>query len=224
MEINLRNAEILNTLGTFVNDFYARKTNDLERFHSDDYKVETMKERCSEKVLREEYLPNWMEHEGYPVEHCAVPIGDLDMKEWGPFWYQWKRDFTEAIGANQNTLLNYYQGHGMVGWHTNYPSAGYQIVLTWSETGDGAFLYYVTEQDKVVEIPDKPGWQARWYYFGPKEAEQKYHCWHAMWTLCDRFTLCYNWALRPETNDVSSSKHDALKNLMLDCVEELETP
>ena len=38
----------------------------------------------------------------------------------------------EKIGANQSTLLNYYQGWGGVGWHTNYKSAGYQVVLTWS--------------------------------------------------------------------------------------------
>lgn len=228
MEIKLRNKDILRQLDSFVVGFYNQFKNQQQggippRFHSDDFDIDTMEHRCSKQVLLEEYLPNYQEHEGYPVEHCALPIGNLNMREWGPFWYEWKRDFTDTLGANQNTLLNYYWGHGMVGWHTNYPSAGYQIVLTWSETGEGSFNYYDPKEERVVEIPDKKGWQARWFYFGPKEGPVEHHCWHSMWTKCDRFTLCYNWSLRAESFAVGSPRNDALKNLMLDCVEELET-
>jgi hypothetical protein len=47
--------------------------------------------------------------------------------------------------------------------------------------------------------------------------DPKDHCWHAMWTRCDRFTLCYNWTIRDWYN------RESLKNSLLDYVEELET-
>ena len=231
MEIDLRNSAIRKELDVFVDQFYTLRNNkEFPLVGGGDFTPTSMKHRCSEKVLREEYLPYYLLHDGFPRDHCAVPIGnivksqnDQGLDAWGKFWYNWKAGFMEKIGANQSTLLNYYQGWGGVGWHTNYKSAGYQVVLTWSRLGDGCFSWYDPKTDTVHMEHDRPGWQARWFYFGNKEGPVENHCWHSMWTNCDRFTLCYNWALRPDTERQGTERHEALKGMMLDFVEELET-
>jgi hypothetical protein len=226
MEIQLRNKQTINLLNSFVDEFYSIR----DRFLNDGYEFprekhvgfdeSKLEEYCSSDMLFNKHLPNWKKHSGFPKEHTAIPIKQLAEKHsdyWLNFVDKWREQYANRIGANQPTLTNYYSDYGLVGWHTNYASAGFQIVLSWSEKGNGAFYHYDAHKNKIVELKDKPGWQARWYMFAPKTDDPKDHCWHAMWTRCDRFTLCYNWTIRDWYN------RESLKNSLLDYVEELET-
>ena len=76
-----------------------------------------------------------------------------------------------------------------VGWHTNYDANAYQVLFTWSETGEGFFEYYDKQKDEIVKIEDVPGQQCRHYYFGAGD-EPDLH-WHAAYTECQRITLAY---------------------------------
>ena len=41
-----------------------------------------------------------------------------------------------------------------MGWHTNYDANAYQVLFTWSETGEGFFEYYDKQKDEIVKIED----------------------------------------------------------------------
>ena len=61
------------------------------------------------------------------------------------------------FGANNNSLTSYYPPKGFVGWHTNWNAFGYQLILTWSESGDGYFTYYDKKNDEFVKHEDVKG-------------------------------------------------------------------
>ena len=42
----------------------------------------------------------------------------------------------------------------------------YNLVFTWSETGDGQFQYMDTKTGETVVMKDRKGWQCKAGYFG----------------------------------------------------------
>ena len=104
---------------------------------------------------------------GPPDRYFAQPIAKMvreDKEAWGDFMQKVKYDFASELGAHTSALLSYYPPGGFVGWHTNYDANAYQVLFTWSETGEGFFEYYDKQKDKIIKIDDVPGWQCRHYY------------------------------------------------------------
>jgi hypothetical protein len=195
MEVKIRNKEIIGKLNGFVDEFFsvgahADPTHDF--FSPEDGKTNG-EYYITEEYLRNNILPTADEdHEGYPVQHFAHPIEDMAKrdKRYHDFQYYVKRVYPKELGMHSSALFNYYPPGGFVGWHTNWNAHAYQVLFTWSRTGEGYFRYYDIQKDEVVTIPDVPGWQCRWYYFGKKN-EPEHHCWHAAYTKCDRLTIAY---------------------------------
>jgi len=161
----------------------------------------------SEKSLREDYLPRWKEHIGFPEHGRVVEIqqlGESLCEDFDNFWQYAKYELPPEIGTASSALLVDYPEDGLTGWHTNWNANAYQILFTWSETGEGFFTYYDVPTDKVVVIKDKPGWQCRWYYFGRKD-EPEHHCWHACYTKCRRMTLAFKFSNGGKTSWKDSS-------------------
>lgn len=191
-EVTIRNPEFQEILDSFVDEFFA-----MGDYEHPDYWVYSSDEDRSngEYFCDEEYLRECLSRDelvGVPDRHWAQPIAKMvrvDAK-WKPFMQRVKYDFASEIGAHTSALLSYYPKGGFVGWHTNYDASAYQVLFTWSETGDGYFKYYDKEKDEIVTIQDKPGWQCRHYYFGP-ENEPHNHCWHSAYAGCKRITLAY---------------------------------
>lgn len=180
--------------------------------------------RVSEEVLRNEYLPTWQDHSGYPSEHRSTGIHELMNlypEEYRAYHDYVRFELSQELGCASNALFSYYPPHGIVGWHTNWNAYSYQVLFTWSENGDGYFTYYDKENDKVIKVQDKPGWNAKTYYFAPIE-EDKHHCWHACYAgNSGRLTLCYkftNWG------GAGTSRDKAALDWRNDFVEYLETP
>jgi len=156
--------------------------------------------RVSEEVLRNEYLPFWKDHVGFPTEWLQIGVKELETiwtedKKLSALHLDAKDDFVRELGVAANALFSWYPPDGFIGWHTNWNAKSYQVIFTWSENGDGYFQYYDKLKDEVVKVPDKKGWSAKTYYFAPIE-EEDFHCWHSAYTNCDRLTLCYkftNW-------------------------------
>lgn len=180
------------------------------------------KHRTSEETFRKEYLPYADDHIGFPVEWYSVATEELKEMygdEWQDLNSYVRYDLAAELGAASNALFSFYPPKGYIGWHTNWNAYSYQVLFTWSETGEGYFSYYDKPNDEVVIIPDKKGWQAKTYFFAPKEDTQN-HCWHTAYTECNRMTLCYkftNWGGRGTERDVQAL---AWRN---DFVEFLET-
>ena len=95
-----------------------------------------------------------------PDRYFAQPIAKMvreDKETWGDFMQKVKYDFASELGAHTSALLSYYPPGGFVGWHTNYDANAYQVLFTWSETGEGFFEYYDKQKDEIIKIDDVPG-------------------------------------------------------------------
>lgn len=222
-EIQINNQKILQKLEDLREDFFSKPNyNDPKyRLKSRNWNNCRVSDYwCSEEALRRK-LDRWEEHPGYPEEHMAQPISNMeniDPDIWTPFRKKARIDFTLEIGAQHAALTNYYPPGGFVGWHTNWDACCYQVLFTWSKDGDGYFRYYDKENDEIITIEDKPGWQARHYYFARKD-EYKYHCWHAAYNWSERITLAYkfdNVSLESPSNKTAILLRDQL-------IEEIES-
>lgn len=99
----------------------------------------------------------------------------------------------EELSARVNTLNTVYPPGGYISWHNNANAAGYNVLFTWSETGDGIFKYWDIEKQEIVEIPDVPGWQCKMGYFGPYFKPETL-CYHSASTNCWRISVAYVFA------------------------------
>ena len=78
-----------------------------------------------------------------------------------------------------------------MGWHHNANAAGNNILLSWSEKGEGFFRYQNPITREIVTIQDTPGWTCKVGYYGGWSEKDKiiWHCASAEHE--ERFTLGY---------------------------------
>jgi hypothetical protein len=218
-EVIIRNKEILETLNSFADEFFSNGDYDNPAYHV--YSSEEDKTK-GEYYCSRDYLTDCLSRDtlvGVPDRHWAQPISKMvrvDAK-WKPFMQRVKFDFASEIGAHTSALLSYYPKGGFVGWHTNYDATAYQVLFTWSKSGNGYFKYYDKEKDEIVTIQDKPGWQCRHYYFGPED-EPHNHCWHAAYAGEDRITLAYKFVGGGENNPKDAQAR-ALRDMLIEEIE-----
>ena len=226
MEVPFNNKKILAKFDGILNNFHRLcSENDIDfkdynqKFISHlNINVPGISSKDIESLVSEEYfrrvhLPNWEKHIGFPEIGRVVEIEDVSKRsgeEFFKFHQHAKNELPVEIGTASSALLVYYPKDGLTGWHTNWNANAYQILFTWSETGDGFFRYYDKAKDEVVTIQDKPGWQCRWYYFGRKD-EIEDHCWHACYTRCERMTLAFKFS-----NEGKDSEKDSLAQILRD--------
>jgi len=199
--IQLNNQEVVDTLeeySTFIQEKWdSRKLqSDLHsNFHSKDSKAEDF--------VSEEYLKHIIEkgHEGFPerlrgygglmpdqkgeLQRCsdaAMPYRDKTM--------ELSTKLMTILSAKRNSLASVYPPGGFISWHHNANAAGYNIIFTYSETGDGWFKYKDAKTGEIITIQDKPGWQCKMGYFGAHNDTDRI-CYHAAYTDCLRITAAY---------------------------------
>lgn len=221
-EVIIRNKKLLNRLNGFVDEFYAIEGYDDQKhwMYSKKEHTENGEYYCGQEHL-DYKLATQETHSGFPEEHFAQPITNMvrnDPDKFLGFKDKVKNDFAVEIGAMHSALLNYYPPGGFVGWHTNWNANCYQLLFTWSKTGDGYFKYLDNATGEIVTIQDKPGWQCRHFYFGSK-LEEDYHCWHSAYAGCDRITLAYKFV-----NNSLQDPSDASARMLRDqLIEEIES-
>lgn len=220
-EVVIRNTQLLEKLNSIVDELRSIPDYDDRKHHvfSSEKHILNGEYYCSDEWLNHK-LDNWESHSGFPEEHFAQPLSTkakIDPDKFLGLHKKGKVDFTSEIGASHSALFNYYAPGGFVGWHTNWNANCYQILFTWSETGDGYFKYYDKAKKEVVTIQDVPGWQCRHYYFGRKD-EPDHHCWHSAYAGCDRITLAYKFV-----NEGINDPMDATARLLRDqLIEDIE--
>ena len=220
-EIVIRNKEFLETLESFSDSFI-----NTEGYHNPKYYKYSSPEDMTkgEYYCGEEYLQACLSRDilvGAPDRHFAQVIVSMvreDREKWVDYMKRVKYDFAAEIGAHTSALLSFYPPGGFVGWHTNYNASAYQVLFTWSKTGNGYFRYLDNETGEIVTIQDKPGWQARHFYFGPKE-EPENLCWHSAYAGDERITLAYKFCGYGK-NDPRDQQARDLRDLL---IEEIET-
>jgi len=114
----------------------------------------------------------------FPIRDAAVELNN---------------EMMSSLSAKRNALCATYPPGGWIGWHNNANASGYNILFTWSETGDGWFRYYDLEKKENVTIQDVPGWQCKMGYFASYDHPDRL-CYHCASTDSLRITLGYVFA------------------------------
>lgn len=102
------------------------------------------------------------------------------------------------LGAKVCALKMFYPPGGYIPWHTNWDSAGYNIIFTYSVGGKGYWRHIdpagaksvVPDLSRLVQIDDRPGWNCKAGYFGRKDELDRV-TWHCAYTHEPRLTLSY---------------------------------
>lgn len=105
-------------------------------------------------------------------------------------WGNIRQEVMEWLGAKYHALTAIYPPGGFISWHNNANAAGYNLIITYSETGDGWFDYIDPKTKKRMRVQDKPGWQCKAAYFGRFDEPDKVF-WHAASTDCWRVTVSF---------------------------------
>jgi hypothetical protein len=116
-----------------------------------------------------------------------------------------------VLGTFHNALCVVYPPDGFIAWHNNANASAYNLIFTWSETGDGYWKHIDPNTNEEVLVPDVPGWRCKAFYFGAYKDDPKDIVYHMASTDCWRMTISY----------MFDRKH---KDYWLDVIEEIETP
>jgi hypothetical protein len=221
-EVIIRNKKILAKLNSFADELFSIEgyNNPNYRMYGGEFAMTNPEYYCSNEWLHHK-MNDWISHSGFPEEHYSQPMTNMareSSEKFEALKNKIRTDFTTEIGAMHAALTNYYPPGGFVGWHTNWNANCYQILFTWSKTGNGYFKYYDKQKDEIVTIQDVPGWQCRHFYFGRKD-EPDHHCWHAAYAGEDRITLAYKF-----TNGSLKDPMDTQARMLRDqLIEEIES-
>lgn len=205
--IPIKNAELLSILNRMVYLFREKytpeKTNNMIgniNHNSVDWVGE---------AYRDKIVSMGKDHIGWPENARSYALKPDHYKGNDP---SYRKDFSQLdedikteLGINTNALSQLYPPDGFIAWHNNADAKGYNLIFTWSETGDGWFKY-IDKNGKEVTIKDKKGWSCKASYFGDYIDDQV--CYHAAYTNCWRMTHSF----------VVSEKD---KEFWLDCIEHI---
>lgn len=205
-EIRLNNTdvkEVLNEYSDLITEKYKDGTMD-KAFHLN--AREHTRDRWIADDYRDRIIQRVEQHDGYPESmrcyHGTMTSNDgraLNLKDQNLAFpirdaaLQLNNDMMTFLSAKRNALCAVYPPGGWISWHNNANASGYNILFTYSETGDGWFRYWDLEKKENVTIHDVPGWQCKMGYFGSYSQKDKL-CYHAASTDSLRITVAYVFA------------------------------
>lgn len=148
--------------------------------------------------ISEEYLDHIQrlgsQHDGGPEQAVSYALKpdhyNGEDSQYEKDYIDLDRNLKLELGLKSNALSQLYPPEGFIAWHNNANAEGYNLIFTWSETGDGWFKY-VDKYGKgdIITIPDKKGWSCKAGYFGSYEDGRL--CYHAAYTKCWRITQSF---------------------------------
>ena len=104
-----------------------------------------------------------------------------------------------------------YPPNGFIGWHNNANASAFNLIFSWSETGDGTFKYLDADTGDTVDMPDVKGWQCKAGYFASYDEPWCNRVYHAMKTNCWRLTVSFIF----DRSDMSQGIHrDVIEEIM----------
>lgn len=201
-DIKLVNQDFINILDEYKDVLLKREPGDDTPLIAKEIPIQ-FKEEEAEKWTGDEYMHDIINmgrgHDGFPAilkgfsglkfENEKDTRGKV-IKEAS---HRLNSKVLEFLSARNNALNACYPPGGFIAWHNNANAPGYNIICTYSETGEGWFDYWDLEKKERVRIQDKPGWQAKMTYFGPYDNPENI-VYHAAYTDCYRITVAFVFA------------------------------
>jgi hypothetical protein len=145
-------------------------------------------------AVSEQYLNEMRQRKdniGYPEEAYGADFCDVQVYDTNHFYDRVKQldnKLMQFVGSRNNALKLYYPPGGYIGWHNNANAPGYNILFTYSETGEGDFRYIHPQTKELVILPDRKGWSCKVGYYDVVDGQP---LWHAAWTNCNRLNWAY---------------------------------
>lgn len=197
-DINIRNSEFLDILNEYKDVLLKREPGDdtpliakeMTVNHNDDTPDDWLSNQYMHEIIN-----MGSGHDGFPkvlkgfagLKHEG---GDMRGKVIKDASRTLNTKLMEFMSARNNALNACYPPGGFISWHNNANAKGYNIIITYSENGNGWFDYWDIEKQERVRIQDVPGWQAKMTYFGPYDDPDKL-CYHAAYTDDYRITVAF---------------------------------
>ena len=216
-DIEINNTVVLDALNNFKDYMYEKhKSGELKN----DLHV-NCKDHTRDRWLADDYMHRIMDrgraHDGFPESMHSyhgmspdgkgydAPCGMKKLLEYRDVAIEMNNTLMSELTAKRNTLATVYPPGGWISWHNNANASGYNVIFSWSETGDGWFDYWDLDKKQRVRIPDKAGWQCKMTYFGSYDEPERL-CYHSASTDCLRISVAY----------VFSSAEDIWKEVIRD--------
>ena len=135
-------------------------------------------------------------HDGFPASSMSYNMGNdsaeqVKSQEHFDIVQGIKRDLITELGVRYNALFSIYPPGGYISWHNNQNAPGYNVLMTWSENGDGYWEHYDPLRKEIVRINDVPGWRCKYGYYGSYIEGMDKVLYHAAATNCWRMTVAF---------------------------------
>lgn len=198
--IPIKNPDILKALNNFL-WYYDNRDIVAENVHLSGNP--SQREHFMNKKYRDEIIAMDERHEGYPDGGHSYAlkydrITFVEGKEKTPVaadfisrYTKYNEELCHLLSTRNNALTQLYPPDGFISWHNNANACAYNIIFSWSETGDGCFRYVDGHTGEEVVMQDVKGWQCKAGYFGSYRDPWYKRVYHAAETNCWRITVSY---------------------------------
>lgn len=220
-EIVVKNKRVLELLNESL--YFMNHLDELNKITPDD------NDKKAEDYLNEEYrtkiknmgsahngFPEILK--GYPLKSYSEHSHHSDKIGFSSEWLEKYNNITQELGtelAVRNLAVHtIYPPGGFISYHNNANATGFNLIFTWSETGDGYFEYRNGSNGEDYRIQDRKGeWVCRYGMFGSYYQDEHPIVYHEAYTDCWRMTIAFVF-----------SKDESSAGLQEFVIEELETP
>ena len=197
-DIPINNSEILETLNKFL-WFYDEREGEVAKCKQ--YGQGADREHFIGDEYRDTIISRGSIHNGYPEKgryysFTGIGIGNKNVGEsltrkTIQYYTTVNEELQVKLCTRHNAVCVLYPPKGFISWHNNANAAAYNLIFTWSETGDGYFKYVDGYTGDEIIVPDKKGWQCKAGYFGAYDEEPEKLVYHSASTDCWRITVSY---------------------------------
>jgi hypothetical protein len=218
-DIPVRNKELLERLNRY-RDFLMNDVEDFQKtYHLQCKEHAKNRHYWAGDVHLKEILDQGQRHEGFPDSVYGYELGvhrqnhQFFQDDVHPSKRRDKvaelgwmgNELLSWVGAKNNALTAFYPPGGYISWHNNANAPAYNLIFSWSETGDGQFCYIDPRTKEKVIMKDHKGWQCKAAYFGHYEEPERLF-YHSASTDCWRITVSFMF----NTTELSSTIRDEL--------------
>ena len=197
-DIPINNPDVLKSLNNFL--WYFDNKDLVEKSIHLSGKADRRKYFMSEEY-RNLIMQQGQRHDGYPETAHAWTLKAQflekqlkDTKHAAELYKKYNDYNTELCSilcTKNNALTTMYPPGGYISWHNNANACAYNLIFSWSETGEGEFRYVDGETGEEITMKDKKGWQCKAAYFGHYGEHESKIVYHAAETDCYRITVSY---------------------------------
>lgn len=203
--VEINNPEILDLLNQFKDIFYS----DINSFEKN-IKPNGL-DLNREDWISDEYCKKIMDigssHDGYPETLHAYDLKNIHLtrangdatnrSDYQKLYGEINKKLQTTLNTWNNALAAVYPPGGFIAWHNNANASAYNLIFTWSETGDGYWKHFNPHTSEFEIVKDKPGWQCKAFYFGSYNDKPEELVYHMASTDCWRMTVSYIFSCDP---------------------------